>query len=80
VTFVSALALFAFAIGPVRGFALTLMLGILCDLIMMLLFSRPLIMLLGESVIGKAPAFWGIPKEAVGPRGAAAKKGGAVNA
>jgi protein-export membrane protein SecD len=80
VTFVSALALFAFAVGPVKGFALTLMLGIACDLIMMLLFSRPLIIMLGESLITKAPALWGIPKEAVAPRAAAAKKGGAANA
>jgi hypothetical protein len=56
------------------------MLGILCDLVMMLLFSRPLIMVLGETVIVKAPAFWGIPKEIVNPRVAAAKKGGAANA
>jgi protein-export membrane protein SecD len=80
VTFVSALALFVFAVGPVKGFALTLMLGIGCDLVMMLLFSRPLIMFLGESVIPKAPAFWGIPKGAAGLRTAAAKKGGAVSA
>jgi protein-export membrane protein SecD len=80
VTFVSALALFVFAIGPVKGFALTLMIGIVADLVMMLLFSRPLIMLLGESVIPKAPAFWGIPKQVVVPRGNAAKKGGAANA
>ena len=80
VTFVSALALFAFAIGPVKGFALTLMLGIGCDLIMMLLFSRPLIMMLGETVIPKAPAFWGIPKAAVMSRAAAGKKGGAARA
>ena len=80
VTFVSAMALFAFAVGPVKGFALTLMLGIGCDLAMMLLFSRPLIMLLGETLIPKAPAFWGIPKEAVSPRVAAGKKGGAANA
>ena len=70
VTFVSALALFAFAIGPVKGFALTLMLGIGCDLIMML----------GETVIPKAPAFWGIPKAAVMSRAAAGKKGGAARA
>jgi protein-export membrane protein SecD len=80
VTFVSALALFVFAIGPVKGFALTLMLGIACDLVMMLLFSRPIIMLLGESVIPKAPAFWGIPKQATVARGTAAQKGGAANA
>jgi hypothetical protein len=38
------------------------MLGIVVDLVMMLLFSRPLIILLGESVIPKIPAFWGVPK------------------
>lgn len=80
VTFVSAIALFAFAVGPVKGFALTLMLGIACDLIMMLVFSRPLIILLGETLIAKAPVFWGVPKEAVAPRAATAKKGGAANA
>ena len=80
VTFVSAAALFFIAIGPVKGFALTLMLGIACDLIMMLIFSRPLIVLLGENVIGKAPAFWGVPKETVATRTVAAKKGGVANA
>jgi SecD/SecF fusion protein len=80
VTFVSALALFAFAIGPVKGFALTLMLGIGCDLVMMLLFSRPLIMLLGETLITKSPALWGVPKELIVTRSAAGKKGGAANA
>lgn len=80
VTFVSALALFLLAIGPVKGFALTLMLGIAVDLVMMLVFSRPLIMLLAESVIPKMPAFWGVPKEAVQQRAAASKKGRAANA
>lgn len=80
VTFVSALALFAIAIGPVKGFALTLMLGIACDIVMMLIFSRPLIILLAEGVIPKAPAFWGIPKEKVAAPKVAGKKGGAVNA
>ncbi len=32
VTFASAIPLFIFAIGPVKGFALTLMIGIVCDL------------------------------------------------
>jgi SecD/SecF fusion protein len=80
VTFVSAAALFFIAIGPVKGFALTLMLGIVCDLVMMLIFSRPLIMLLGESLMAKAPGFWGIPKETGIARPVAGKKGGAVNA
>ncbi|NTW29056.1 MAG: protein translocase subunit SecD [Coriobacteriia bacterium] len=77
VTFVSALALFAIAIGPVRGFALTLMLGIACDIIMMVIFSRPLIILLAEGALRKAPAFWGIPKETTQTRvGASGKRGG----
>jgi preprotein translocase subunit SecD/SecD/SecF fusion protein len=80
VTFVSALALFAIAIGPVRGFALTLMLGIGCDLLMMLLFKRPAIMLLAESIIPKAPALWGVPKEVTKIGSSAGKKGGAVRA
>ena len=56
------------------------MLGIVCDLVMMLLYSRPLIMILGETIIQKSPAVWGIPKQAVAARGVAAKKGGAANA
>jgi protein-export membrane protein SecD len=80
VTFVSALALFVFAIGPVRGFALTLMLGIFCDIFMMLMFKRPLIILLSEKVFPAAPAFWGIPKETTAVRASASGKGGAQNA
>jgi preprotein translocase subunit SecD len=80
VTFVSALALFSIAIGPVRGFALTLMLGILCDLLMMVLFKRPLLILLAESVIPKSTAFWGIPKEVAATGSSARKKGGAARA
>jgi len=76
VTFVSALALFAIAIGPVRGFALTLMLGIVCDLLMMVLFKRPILIMLAESVIPKAPALWGVPKEVAKAIPATAKKGG----
>lgn len=65
VTFVSALMLFSVAIGPVRGFALTLMIGIGCDIAMMVLYKRPILMILGENVLSKAPAFWGIPKVVV---------------
>jgi len=80
VTFVSAIVLFAVAIGPVKGFALTLMLGIVCDIVMMLLYKRPLIMLLAEKAMPAAPAFWGVPKE-MDVRGASAsKKGGAARA
>lgn len=76
VTLVSAAALYFLAIGPVKGFALTLMLGIFCDILMMLVFKRPILVLLGESVIGKAPAFWGVPKEQVKAPAAKGSKGG----
>lgn len=75
VTFVSALMLFSVAIGPVRGFALTLMIGIGCDIAMMVLYKRPILMILGENVLSKAPAFWGIPK-VVTPEQASNQKGG----
>lgn len=75
VTFVSAAVLFLVAIGPVKGFALTLMIGIACDVMMMLLFKRPVLILLGEKVIGKAPWFWGVPREMVNT-GAKGAKGG----
>ena len=48
-------------------------------LVMMVLFSRPLIILFAENVMTKAPAFWGIPKEAPST-GSSAKKGGAARA
>lgn len=80
VTFVSAAALAIFAIGPVRGFAITLMIGIACDITMMLMFKRPSLMLLAESALTKAPAFWGIPQAAMAPEAPAKAKGGAARA
>lgn len=80
VTFVSALVLFLVAIGPVKGFALTLMIGIACDILMMLLYKRPMVMLLAESVIPKMPAFWGVPREVAATGSAASKKGGGARA
>ncbi|HEY3317271.1 MAG TPA: protein translocase subunit SecD [Coriobacteriia bacterium] len=60
VTFVSAIFLFFVAIGPVKGFALTLMIGIVCDLTIGILFTRSILMMLSESVIEKAPALFGM--------------------
>jgi len=80
VTFVSALVLFVVAVGPVKGFALTLIIGIACDILMMLLYKRPIMILLAESIIPKAPAFWGVPKEVAATGSAAAKKGGGPRA
>ncbi len=60
VTFVSALMLFLFAIGPVRGFALTLMIGICIDLTVAILFTRGVVILLAETVIPKMPYLFGV--------------------
>ncbi len=60
VTLVSALSLFFLASASVKGFGLTLALGIFCDIAMMLLFKAPLIRLLAPKVIAGHPGFWGI--------------------
>jgi protein-export membrane protein SecD len=60
VTFASAIPLFALAIGPVKGFALTLMLGIICDLTIAVLFTRPMVMLLSDSLVGRVPRLFGV--------------------
>lgn len=60
VTLVSALALFFLASASVKGFGLTLSLGIVCDIVMMLLLKAPLIRLLAPKVIANHPGFWGI--------------------
>ncbi|MDY0341607.1 MAG: protein translocase subunit SecD [Coriobacteriia bacterium] len=60
VTLVSAVALYVLAIGPVRGFAFTLILGIVIDLIAALLFTGPVVRMLAEGAMVKAPAFWGV--------------------
>ena len=60
VSLVSALSLFFLASASVKGFGLTLALGILCDIVMMLLFKAPLIRLLAPRTISKHPGFWNI--------------------
>ena len=64
VSLVSALALFFIAIGPVKGFGLTLALGILCDVITMFVFKGPLLRLLALKQIQRHPGFWGVSKDA----------------
>jgi SecD/SecF fusion protein len=63
VTLVSALALFFIAVGSVKGFGLTLALGVICDIITMLIFKAPIIRLLAPSVIARHPKFWGIKED-----------------
>lgn len=62
VSLVSAIALFVLAEGPVKGFGLTLALGIICDIITMLLFKAPLLRLLARFMIKHHPGFWGVRK------------------
>ncbi len=60
VTLVTALALFFVATGDVRGFGLTLALGVACDIVTMFCFKAPALRLLAMGTIQKAPVFWGI--------------------
>ena len=60
VTLVSALTLFFLASASVKGFGMTLALGIVCDIVMMLLLKAPLNRLLAPKVIARHPGFWGI--------------------
>ena len=60
VTLVSALTLFFLASASVKGFGMTLALGIVCDIVMMLVFKAPIIRLLAPRAIKKHPGFWGI--------------------
>jgi preprotein translocase subunit SecD/SecD/SecF fusion protein len=60
VTLVSAIALYALAIGPVRGFAFTLILGIAVDLVAAILFTGPIVRMLAEGAMSKVPALFGV--------------------
>lgn len=64
VSLVTALCLFFFATSSIKGFGLTLALGILCDILVMFIFVTPLIRLLAPRAMRRHPAFWGI-KEAL---------------
>ncbi len=60
VTLVSALTLFFLASASVKGFGMTLALGIICDIVMMLILKAPLVRLLAPISIAKHPGFWGV--------------------
>lgn len=63
VQMVTALALFFFAVGSVKGFGLTLALGIVCDIITMVAFKAPVLRLLALHTIEKHPVFWGVDQD-----------------
>ncbi|MDP2183442.1 MAG: protein translocase subunit SecD [Actinomycetota bacterium] len=60
VTLVSAVMLATVAIGPVRGFAITLIIGICIDLMVAFLFTRSIVIVLAESVVSKMPVLFGM--------------------
>lgn len=83
VTMVTALALFFVAVGSVKGFGLTLALGIVCDVITMFCFKAPVLRLLARRQIEHHPRFWGVAQdlqEAERTRMGAARKGGVAHA
>jgi SecD/SecF fusion protein len=63
VTLISALALFIIAVGSVKGFGLTLALGVVCDVLTMILFKAPLVRLLAPRSIAHHPGFWGVRED-----------------
>jgi preprotein translocase subunit SecD len=52
----AALVLFIVGIGPVKGFALTLIIGLAIDIVLMLLYTRPTLGLLATIWPIKSPA------------------------
>jgi preprotein translocase subunit SecD len=63
VTLTTAIILFWFGVGPVRGFALTLMLGIACDIFTSLFFTRSVLGLLARTRLVKKPRLLGMRGE-----------------
>lgn len=60
VSLISALCLFFFATSSIKGFGLTLALGILCDILVMFIFVAPTMRLLAGKSMRFHPSFWGI--------------------
>lgn len=63
VALTTAIILFWFGVGPVRGFALTLMLGIACDIFTSLFFTRSVLGLLARTRLVKKPRLLGMRGE-----------------
>ncbi|MEW6189211.1 MAG: protein translocase subunit SecD [Actinomycetota bacterium] len=63
VTFTTAAILFYFGIGPVRGFALTLMLGIVCDLFTSFFFTRAMLGLMSFTKLWRNPKLLGLERK-----------------
>ncbi len=76
VSLISAVGLFLLTTGSVRGFALTLGMGVLCSFFTLLCLTSPALRLLGRRAIDRHPGFWGVRddiEEGKGGRGGAAR-------
>ncbi|NNN18806.1 MAG: protein translocase subunit SecD [Acidimicrobiaceae bacterium] len=62
VSFIGALLLYLLSIGPVRGFAFFLGLSTLLDVITAFIFTRPLVIMLGQWSRVTGPGFWGMAR------------------
>lgn len=86
VSLISAVGLFTLTTGSVRGFALTLGLGVLCSFFTLLCFTTPVLRLLGRRTIESNPGFWGVAGDLAEAKGekpvtqATAVKGGGLDA
>ena len=63
VTLVTALALFFVGTGTVKGFGLTLALGVACDIVTMFGFKAPALRIFAAHVIPSHPGFWGVDQD-----------------
>lgn len=64
VTFITALFIYLFAIGPVKGFAFTLMLGLVIDIVTLTMFTRSALILMSDSRFLRSKALVGVKAEA----------------
>lgn len=63
VTLISALGLFFLSVGQVRGFGLTLALGVACSFLTLLCYTTPVLRLLGRGQIERHPGLWGVARD-----------------
>jgi preprotein translocase subunit SecD/SecD/SecF fusion protein len=64
VAFITALFIYLFAIGPVKGFAFTLMLGLAIDLVTLTLFTRSVLILMSDTRALRSKMLVGVKAEA----------------
>lgn len=68
VTFIGVVCLAFFAIGPVKGFAFMLILGIALDLLTAVFFTKPAVAMLAETKLFRNPIFSGVRAEEAAKR------------